>query len=367
MAKPIPIPVRRAAQTSNRVDELVRDMRAKSPDASRVVDARGRPLRDLRISVTDRCNFRCVYCMPKDVFGRDYPFLPHDELLTFEEITRLARLFKAQGVNKIRLTGGEPLLRKNVERLVEMLAGIGGLDLTLTTNGALLARKARSLKDAGLARVTVSIDALDDRIFRAMNDVDFPVERVLEGIEAAAAAGLAPIKLNAVIKRGTNESEIVPLARRFRGSGHILRFIEYMDVGHTNGWRMDEVVPAAEVLKIIGAEFPIEPVDANYRGEVAERWRYRDGAGEIGVIASVTQAFCRDCTRARLSTDGKVYTCLFGTEGFDLKTPLRAGATDDALGEAIAAIWYQRSDRYSELRTAATVALPKVEMSYIGG
>jgi len=367
MAKPIPIPVRPAAQQSSRVEQLVRDMRAKPQTASRVVDARGRPLRDLRISVTDRCNFRCVYCMPKDVFGRDYPFLPHDELLRFEEITRLARLFKAQGVNKIRLTGGEPLLRKNVERLIEMLAGIGGLDLTLTTNGALLARKARALKDAGLQRVTVSLDALDDRVFRAMNDVDFPVERVLEGIDVAAAAGLAPIKLNAVIKRGTNEGEILALARRFRGSGHIMRFIEYMDVGHTNGWRMDEVVPAAEVLKIIDAEFPIEPVDANYPGEVAERWRYRDGAGEVGVIASVTQAFCRDCTRARLSTDGRVYTCLFATEGFDLKTPLRAGATDDELGESIAAIWDQRSDHYSELRTTASVALPRVEMSYIGG
>ncbi len=347
MAKLIPIPVRRAAQASSRVEALVRDMRARSlrsaPDGT--IDTRGRPLRDLRISVTDRCNFRCVYCMPKDVFGRDYPFLPHDELLTFEEIARLARLFKAQGVVKVRLTGGEPLLRKNIERLIEMLAAISGLDLTLTTNGALLARKAQSLKDAGLERVTVSLDALDDSVFRTMNDVDFPVERVLEGIDAAAAAGLAPIKLNAVIKRSTNEREILPLARHFRGSGHILRFIEYMDVGHTNGWRMDEVVPAAEVLKTIDAEFPIEPIDPNYPGEVADR----------------------DCTRARLSTDGKVYTCLFGTEGFDLKTPLRAGASDDALGDAIAAIWRQRADRYSELRTAATGALPKVEMSYIGG
>ncbi len=369
MAKPIPIPVRRAAEASSRVDALVRDMHARSAVAGvgALVDARGRPLRDLRISVTDRCNFRCVYCMPKDVFGRDYPFLPHGELLTFEEITRLARLFKAQGVNKIRLTGGEPLLRKNVERLIEMLAGIGGLDLTLTTNGALLARKARSLKDAGLQRVTVSLDALDDSAFRAMNDVDFPVARVLDGIDAAAAAGLSPIKVNMVVKRGANEREIVPLARHFRGSGHILRFIEFMDVGHTNGWRMDEVVPAAEVLKIVDAEFPIEPVDPNYRGEVAERWRYRDGEGEIGVIASVTQAFCSDCTRARLSTDGKVYTCLFGTEGFDLKTPLREGASDAELADAIAAIWRQRADRYSELRTAATAALPKVEMSYIGG
>ena len=367
MPKPIAIPVRRVAPAQERLDSLVRAMGSQATHRSAPLDTRGRPLHDLRVSVTDRCNFRCVYCMPKDVFGRDYPFLPHDELLTFEEITRLARLFKSQGVAKIRLTGGEPLLRRNVERLVEMLAGIGGLDLTLTTNGALLARKAQALKDAGLQRVTVSLDALDDRIFRAMNDVDFPVERVLEGIDSAAAVGLAPIKVNAVVKRGLNEHEILPLARRFRGSGHILRFIEYMDVGHTNGWRMDEVVPAAEVLRIIGSEFPIEPVDPQYRGEVAERWRYCDGAGEIGVIASVTQAFCRDCTRARLSTDGKVYTCLFGTEGFDLKTRLRSGGSDEELMLAIAAIWRQRADRYSELRTAATTALPKVEMSYIGG
>jgi cyclic pyranopterin phosphate synthase len=369
MAKPIPIPVRRAAEASGRIDALVRALRSNAAAAAgaALADARGRPLHDLRISVTDRCNFRCVYCMPKDVFGRDYPFLPHEELLTFEEIARLARLFKSQGVAKIRLTGGEPLLRRNVERLVGMLAAIGGLDLTLTTNGALLARKAKALKDAGLERVTVSLDALDDRVFRAMNDVDFPVARVLEGIDAAHAAGLAPIKVNMVVKRGINEHEIVPLARHFRDSGHILRFIEFMDVGHTNGWRMDDVVSAAEILKIVDGEFPIEPVDRAYRGEVADRWRYRDGAGEIGVVASVTQAFCRDCTRARLSTDGKVYTCLFGTEGFDLKTPLRAGASDDDLAEAIAAIWHQRSDRYSELRSAATAAVPKVEMSYIGG
>jgi cyclic pyranopterin phosphate synthase len=366
MQKPITIPVRTAAEPSSRVDELVREMRARN-DGGPLADVRGRPLRDLRISVTDRCNFRCVYCMPKDVFGRDYPFLPHEALLTFEEIARLAGVFKSLGVAKIRLTGGEPLLRRNVERLVEMLAAIGGLDLTLTTNGALLARKAQALKDAGLERVTVSLDALDDAVFRSMNDVDFPVARVLEGIDAANAAGLAPIKLNMVVKRGANEREIVPLARRYRGSGHILRFIEFMDVGHTNGWRMDEVVPADEVLRIVDSEFPIEPIDPNYRGEVAERWRYRDGAGEIGVIASVTHAFCRDCTRARLSTDGKVYTCLFGTEGFDLKTPLRGGASDDELREMIAAIWRQRSDRYSEIRTEATAALPKVEMSYIGG
>jgi cyclic pyranopterin phosphate synthase len=332
-----------------------------------LADSLGRSLRDLRVSVTDRCNFRCVYCMPKDVFGRDYPFLPHADLLTFEEITRLAGLFKAHGVEKIRLTGGEPLLRRNVERLVEMLAGIGGLDLTLTTNGSLLAKKARALKAAGLNRVTVSLDALDDGIFRAMNDADFPVARVLEGIDAAADAGLAPIKINAVVKRGVNEREILPLARRFRGTGHILRFIEYMDVGHTNGWRMDDVVPSAEVLRTIGAELPLEPVDPNYHGEVAERWRYADGAGEIGVISSVTQAFCRDCTRARLSTEGRLYTCLFATQGFDLRTLLRDGSSDERISDSIAAIWQQRGDRYSEIRSEHTAALPKIEMSYIGG
>ena len=336
------------------------------PDAP-LVDTHGRALHDLRISVTDRCNFRCVYCMPKDVFGRDYPFLPHDALLTFEEIARVARVFVDLGVRKIRLTGGEPLLRRNLERLVEMLARIGDVDLTLTTNGALLAKKARTLRDAGLARVTVSLDALDDATFRAMNDVDFPVARVLEGIDAAAAAGLAPIKVNAVIKRGTNEHAIVPLARHFRGTGHVMRFIEYMDVGHTNGWRMDEVVPAAEVVRRIDTEFPLEAVEPGYRGEVAERWRYADGAGEIGVIASVTQAFCRDCSRARLSTDGKVFTCLFGTQGHDLRALLRGGAGDESLARAIDALWRRRADRYSEIRTAATAALPKVEMSYIGG
>ena len=335
--------------------------------AGPLADARGRTLRDLRISVTDRCNFRCVYCMPKDVFGRDYPFLAHSDLLSFEEITRLARVFKAAGVEKIRLTGGEPLLRRNVERLVEMLAGIGGLDLTLTTNGALLARKARALRDAGLTRVTVSLDSLDDTVFRRMNDADFPVAGVLAGIDAAAEAGLAPIKINMVVKRGMNEGEILPMARRFKGSGHILRFIEYMDVGATNGWRMDDVVPAAEVVRAISAELPLEPVDANYRGEVALRWRYRDGGGEIGVIASVTQAFCRDCTRARLSTEGKLYTCLFADQGWDLRALLREGASDPELAAAIAAVWTRRDDRYSELRTAETVARPKVEMSYIGG
>jgi cyclic pyranopterin phosphate synthase len=336
------------------------------PDAL-LVDTRGRALHDLRISVTDRCNFRCVYCMPKDIFGRDYPFLPHEALLTFEEIARVARVFVDLGVRKIRLTGGEPLLRRNLERLVEMLAKIDDVDLTLTTNGALLAKKARALRDAGLKRVTVSLDALDDATFRAMNDVDFPVARVLEGIDAAAAAGLAPIKINAVVKRGANEHAIVPLARHFRGTEHVVRFIEYMDVGHTNGWRMDEVVPAAAIVRRIDAEFPLEAVAPDYRGEVAERWRYRDGAGEIGVIASVTQAFCRDCSRARLSTDGKVYTCLFGTQGHDVRALLRGGASDEALADAIDALWRRRADRYSELRSAATVSLPKVEMSYIGG
>jgi cyclic pyranopterin phosphate synthase len=332
-----------------------------------LADSLGRSLRDLRVSVTDRCNFRCVYCMPKDVFGRDYPFLPHGDLLTFEEIARLARLFKAHGIEKVRLTGGEPLLRRNLERLVEMLAAIGSLDLTLTTNGALLARKARDLKAAGLNRVTVSLDAIDDGIFRAMNDADFPVAKVLEGIDAAADAGLAPVKINMVVKRGMNEREILPMARRFKGSGHVLRFIEYMDVGHTNGWRMDDVVPSAEVLRIIGADLPLAPVDPNYAGEVAERWRYADGAGEIGVISSVTQPFCRDCTRARLSTEGKLYTCLFATQGFDLRALLRNGSSDERICDTIAAIWLQRGDRYSEIRSEHTTALPKIEMSYIGG
>jgi len=332
-----------------------------------LADTRGRMLRDLRVSVTDRCNFRCIYCMPKDVFGRDYPFLPHADLLSFEEITRLARIFKAHGVEKIRLTGGEPLLRRNLERLVAMLAGIDGLDLTLTTNGSALAAKAGELKAAGLKRITVSLDSLDDTTFRAMNDVDFPVARVLTGIDAAARAGLAPVKVNMVVKRDVNEHEILPMARRFKGSGHILRFIEYMDVGHTNGWRMDDVVPSAEVIRTIGREFPIEPIDANYPGEVAERWRYVDGSGEIGVISSVTQAFCRDCTRARLATDGKLYTCLFATTGYDLRAMLRGGRSDAEIGSYIAAIWLQRADRYSEIRSENTVALPKIEMSYIGG
>jgi GTP 3',8-cyclase len=332
-----------------------------------LADARGRLLRDLRVSVTDRCNFRCVYCMPKDVFGHDYPFLPHGDLLSFEEITRLARLFKGHGVEKIRLTGGEPLLRRHLEGLIEMLADIGGLDLTLTTNGAALAAKAKALCTAGLGRVTVSLDALDDAVFRAMNDVDFPVAKVLEGIDAAAAAGLSPIKVNMVVKRGVNEQEILPMARYFRGSGHILRFIEYMDVGHSNGWRMDDVVPSSEVIRMIDRELPLVPADANYNGEVAQRWSYADGSGEIGVISSVTQAFCADCTRARLATDGKLYTCLFATTGYDLRALLRDGRSDVEIGNYLAAIWLQRADRYSEIRSENTVAIPKIEMSYIGG
>jgi cyclic pyranopterin phosphate synthase len=333
-----------------------------------VSDTFRRPLGDLRISVTDRCNFRCVYCMPKEVFGRDYQFLERGELLSFEELERLARIFVAHGVRKIRLTGGEPLVRRNVERLVAMLARIPGLeDLAMTTNGSALSKRAQALKDAGLGRITVSLDSLDNEVFASINDVAFPVDRVLAGIEAAAAAGLSPVKINAVVKRGVNEHSVVPMARFFRGSGHIVRFIEYMDVGHTNGWRMEDVVPAAEIIEMIDAELPLQPVDPNYRGEVVERWRYRDGGGEIGVVASVTRPFCRGCTRARLSAEGQLYTCLFATRGHDLRALLRGGASDAEISEVIARIWRGRGDRYSELRTAETAALPKVEMSYIGG
>ena len=369
MASVIPLTDLRAASAMGAREAFVR---AAAQDASPVaeaspVDTRQRLLQDLRISVTDRCNFRCVYCMPKDVYGRDFPFLPHTALLTFEEIARVAGIFVQLGVRKIRLTGGEPLLRRNLERLVGMLAAHGGVDLTLTTNGALLAKKARALRDAGLARVTVSLDALDDPTFRAMNDVDFPVARVLEGIDAAQAAGLGPIKINAVIKRGMNEHAIVPLARHFRDSGHIVRFIEYMDVGHTNGWRMEHVVPAAEIVAAIDDEFPLDPVDPNYTGEVAQRWRYRDNGHEIGVIASVTQAFCRDCTRVRLATDGKLYTCLFADAGYDLRALLREPYSDAQIANAITAIWQRRADRYSEIRTANTPKPSRIEMSYIGG
>jgi cyclic pyranopterin phosphate synthase len=376
MATIIPLTDARASNRGEALAEFVRAAVRSPMPAGALADVRGRPLSDLRISVTDRCNFRCVYCMPKDVFGRDYPFLPHDALLTFEEITRVARVFVGLGVRKIRLTGGEPLLRRKLERLIEMLRALDDkLDITLTTNGALLARKARDLRAAGLSRITVSLDSLDDATFRAMNDVDFPVARVLEGIDAAAAAGLAPLKINMVVKRGMNEGSIVPMARRFRGTGHVVRFIEYMDVGATNGWRMDDVVPASEIVARIHEEMPLSPADPHYRGEVAERWAYVDGEGEIGVIASVTQAFCRDCTRARLSTEGKLYTCLFANDGFDLRELVRAGGDargegppdDEALRRAIAAIWRQRADRYSEIRTANTAGAPKVEMSYIGG
>jgi GTP 3',8-cyclase len=331
------------------------------------LDTFKRPLRDLRVSVTDRCNFRCVYCMPKEVFGKDFQFLPRGEILSFEEIERLVRVFVGLGVQKVRLTGGEPLVRRNIERLIEMLAKVSDLDLTLTTNGSLLAGKAQALRDAGLKRVTVSLDSLDDEVFKSMNDVDFPVARVLEGMDAAEAAGLAPIKVNMVVKRGLNEQSIVPMARHFRGTGRILRFIEYMDVGSSNGWRLNDVVSAREIVATIDRELPLEPVEKNYPGEVAERWRYRDGSGEIGVIASVTQAFCADCTRARLSADGSLYTCLFATQGHDLRGLVRSDATDAQIADSIAAIWTARDDRYSELRSAETVGLKKIEMSFIGG
>ena len=332
-----------------------------------LTDTLNRPLRDLRISVTDRCNFRCVYCMPKEIFGSDYQFLERSQILTFEEITRLAQIFVGHGVRKIRLTGGEPLVRRDLHQLVSMLSAMPDLDLTLTTNGSLLTKQAQKLKDAGLKRVTVSLDSLDDAVFKAMNDVDFPVVKVLEGIEAATSAGLGPIKVNMVVKRGLNESSILPMAHYFREKGHILRFIEYMDVGHSNGWRMDDVVPAAEIIKMIDAEIPLEPLDPNYRGEVAERWRYKDGSGEVGVIASVTQAFCSTCNRARISAEGKLYTCLFAVKGHDLRDLMRSGATDDEISQSIARVWGKRTDRYSELRSENTIALPKVEMSHIGG
>ena len=371
------------------VDERLAARVARVPDrpvapTGLLTDTRGRPLRDLRISVTDRCNFRCNYCMPKEVFDKDYPYLPHSALLSFEEITRLARLFLAHGVRKIRLTGGEPLLRKNLEDLVAQLARLRTVDgvapdLTLTTNGSLLARKAQALKDAGLNRVTVSLDGLDDAIFRRMNDVDFPVADVLTGIEAAHAAGLSHIKVNMVVKRGTNDHEILPMARHFRGTGTTLRFIEYMDVGATNGWRMDEVLPSAELIARLRAELPLVQLSPTSPGETAERWGYTNAQGqhdpalgEVGVISSVTQAFCHDCNRARLSTEGKLFLCLFATQGYDLRTLLRGGATDEAIASAIAPIWQQRTDRYSELRSSLPAdttqgGARRVEMSYIGG
>ncbi len=345
-----------------------RSAAAKAPryDDGALADTLGRGMRDLRISVTDRCNFRCVYCMPREVFDADYKFLPHAAILSFEEIARLARAFVGLGVKKIRLTGGEPLLRKGLPDLVAMLVPLG-VDLTLTTNGSTLVKHAQALKDAGLDRLTVSLDSLDEATFRAMNDADFPVAKVLDGIAAAADAGFSQVKINMVVKRGVNDHQIVEAARHWRDSGHILRFIEYMDVGSTNGWRMDDVIPSAEVVRRIGEAFPLAPVEANYGGEVAERWRYKDGAGEIGVISSVTQAFCRDCNRMRLSTEGSLYTCLFAQAGHDLKSLLRGGASDDDIRDQVAAVWRARSDRYSEIRTAATPGAKKVEMSYIGG
>ncbi|MBL8472171.1 MAG: GTP 3',8-cyclase MoaA [Rhodocyclaceae bacterium] len=361
MTERIIIPLKNA-QPAPQIPALI------TPATGSLTDAHGRRVHDLRISVTDRCNFRCTYCMPKSIFNADYQFLAREQLLSFEEIVRLARLFVDHGVRKIRLTGGEPLLRRNIEALIEQLAALPDVELTLTTNGSLLARKARALKAAGLQRVTVSLDALDEQIFRSMNDVGYPVSRVLEGIDAAAAAGLGPIKINMVVKRGTNDGNIVAMARHFHGSAHIVRFIEYMDVGSSNGWKLEEVLPSSEVVRRIDAELPLAAIDPNYAGEVAERWRYRDGGGEIGVISSVTQPFCSGCTRARLSTDGKLYTCLFAGNGHDLKSLLRTGASDAELSSVIGAIWRARGDRYSELRSAETAGLrAKVEMSYIGG
>ena len=353
------------------------------PATGLLTDSLARPLRDLRISETDRCNFRCSYCMPSEVFNKDYAYLPQTALLSFEEIARLASVFVAHGVEKIRITGGEPLLRKNLEVLIEMLARMTTvaskpLDITLTTNASLLAKKAQGLKDAGLQRVTVSLDAMDDAVFRRMNDVDFPVADVLRGIEVANKVGLLPIKINMVVKRGTNDQEILPVARHFRHSGNVLRFIEYMDVGATNGWRMDEVLPSAQVIERINAHFPVAAINANYLGETAERWRYADGSGEIGVISSVTKAFCGDCNRARLSTEGKLYLCLFASQGHDLRALLRGNHgevfSDEQISNAVGHIWHKRDDRYSELRAAmpADTTLPsdgkkRVEMSYIGG
>ncbi len=344
-------------------------MTRMSTDSTTLTDTFGRRIRDLRISVTDRCNFRCRYCMPREIFGAHYEFLDRKQLLSFEEVTRLARLFVRAGVRKIRLTGGEPLIRREIEKLVEMLAGVDGLeDLSMTTNGSRLTREfAQTLKDAGLKRLTVSLDSLDEATFRAINDVEFPVARVLEAIEHADGVGLTPVKVNMVVKRGVNDDSILPMARYFRGTGHIVRFIEYMDVGTTNGWRLDDVVSAAEIIDRINAELPLEPATPNYRGEVANRWRYRDGAGEIGVIASVTQPFCGTCTRARLSAEGSLFTCLFAAEGHDLRRLVRGGASDEYIGQFLATVWSTREDRYSELRASQTVDLPKVEMSYIGG
>jgi GTP 3',8-cyclase len=354
-----PLPVSPAA---------LNDVRASAT----LIDPRQRRLHDLRISVTDKCNFRCTYCMPKDVFGPGYKFLPHDALLTFEEITRFSKIAAEMGVEKLRLTGGEPTLRRNLPTLINMLSQIRtpsdkALDLTLTTNGSTLVKQAKALKEAGLHRITVSLDSMDDAVFRAMNDVDFPVADVLRGIDAALAAGLAPVKVNMVVKRGVNDHTVVDMARHFKGTGVIVRFIEFMDVGSTNGWRMDDVMASRDIVAAIHAEHPLVAVNAHYAGEVAERWRYADGGGEIGVISSVTQAFCNTCTRARLSTDGKIYTCLFADHGVDFRSLLRDESSDDDIAALLAGLWQVRTDRYSEVRTAETAKLRKVEMSYIGG
>jgi cyclic pyranopterin phosphate synthase len=370
----IPLIDSRRQQTSLSIPKILEEPQGQ------VLDTFGRSLNDLRISVTDRCNFRCVYCMPKEVFDKNHAFLPQTSLLNFEEITRIARIFVAHGVTKLRLTGGEPLLRKNIEKLIAMLRGLStpdgkALDITLTTNGSLLARKAQSLKDAGLSRVTVSLDSLDEATFKQMNDVDFPVSDVLEGIDAAHTAGLGPIKVNMVVKAGLNDQEIVPMAKYFQHTPHILRFIEYMDVGSSNGWRLDDIIPSSEIRQRLNvAGMPQVPVNANYASETAERWRYADNSGEIGFISSVTNAFCHDCSRARLSTEGKLYTCLFATEGHDLRALLRdqnATHSDLAISSVVAQLWRARNDRYSELRSENTAALStpkkKIEMSYIGG
>lgn len=362
-----------SSKVTQLVDERTSERTLRIPPLERyaagsLIDTRRRSLHDLRISVTDRCNFRCTYCMPKEVFNDDYQFLAHDEVLTFEEIVRLAKIFRGHGIKKIRLTGGEPLLRKEIEVLVEMLAReLPGVVLTLTTNGSALKAKARALKAAGLTRISVSLDSLDDATFRAMNNVGYPVSKVLEAIDEAVAAGLAPVKVNMVVKRGVNDKHIVDMARYFKNSGNIVRFIEFMDVGTSNGWKMDDVIPSAEVVKRIHEVFPCEPANPNYSSEVAKRWRYKDGSGEFGVISSVTEAFCGTCTRARLSTDGSIYTCLFAQKGYDLKSMLRGGKSDAEIHNAIATIWQHREDRYSEIRITETAKQHKVEMSFIGG
>ena len=334
-------------------------------------DTFGRPLRDLRISVTDRCNFRCPYCMPAEIFGEAYQFLPRADILTFEEISRLVAIFAELGVNKARVTGGEPLLRTDLYRLISQLSQIDGIDdVTLTTNGYLLAQQAEDLKNAGLHRVTVSLDSVDDEVFKTMNGRGFGVRRVLHAIQRAAEVGLAPLKINSVVQKGVNDHTIVDLARHFKGTGHIVRFIEYMDVGNRNGWQLDQVVSADEIVSRIDAEMPLEPMESNYVGEVAERYRYKDGSGEIGVIASVTKPFCGACTRARLSTDGSIFTCLFANKGISLRDPMRSGASDDELRRLISQVWGRRTDRYSEERASATSgdsSQRKIEMYQIGG